>query len=322
VSNCGRFRRSRWAILWVLTTLLSQPPIASAQDRIVAIKSLEAEPYNVAFEGFRQALGKTGRDVAIQEHVLGERETARDRILAQIRERRPALVLTVGSTATAFARGHVKDVPVVFCMVLNPVASGFVPTMASSGSNLTGASLDIPPRLQFEALRAVVPSIRKVGVLYNPRDTGDVVEAGEKAARQLGLEVVAVPVGSSERLQEGVSSLDNRIDALWAVADSTVFSSDRSTEFLLRKTIEKKIPFMGLSPAFVKAGALLALGADYRDIGLQCGEAAAQVLGGLPPSAIPIAAPRKLTMYVNSTVAKAIGVSIPPKVLEGAVVLK
>jgi putative tryptophan/tyrosine transport system substrate-binding protein len=315
-------RCRRRLILWAVIVVLFQAEIVSAQDLIITVKSLEAEPYNVAYGGVREALARTGREVAIQEYVLGEGRGARERILSQIRDRRPTLILTLGSTATAFARGHVPDVPVVFCMVLNPVAGGLIPSMQSSGANLTGVSLDIPPRLQFEAFKSVVPSIRRVGVLYNPRDTGEVVQSAERAAREMGLELVLVPVTSAEKLQDGARALDAKIDALWAVADSTVFSSERSTEFLLRKTIEQKLPFMGLSPAFVKAGALLALGVDYKDVGLQCGEVATQVLGGQAPSSIPIAVPRKVTLYLNATVAKAIGVSIPRDVMERAVILK
>jgi putative ABC transport system substrate-binding protein len=276
----------------------------------------------VAFEGFRETLPRIVRDTVVQELVLGDRNEARERVVAQIRSRRPAAILTFGSTATAFVRGQIPDIPVVFCMVLNPVASGFVPSLRASGGNLTGASLDIPARVQLENLRAVVPSITRVGVLYDPKDTGEVVMAADRAARDLGLQLVAAPVGSSDKLREGLASLDGRIDALWAVADRTVFATDRATELLLKNAIEKKIPFMGLSPSFVKAGALLALGVDYRDIGAQCAEVTAQVLDGQSPSNIPITAPRKTTLYVNATVAKAIGVSIPPRILNGAVVLK
>ena len=313
-----------WALLvrplapWILAALLLQAPTALAKDLIVAVKSLEAEPYTVAFQGFQEALAR--QDVAIQEYSLKDGDN--ERILSQIRDRRPALILTLGSTATGVVRSQIKDIPVIFCMVLNPVASGFVQSMRASGNNLTGASLDIPARLQFEAFKAVVPSIKRVGVLYNPRETGEVVESAAKVARELGLELIAIPVSSGERLQDVVVNLDRKIDALWTVADSTIFSSDRATEFLLRKTIEQKIPFMGLSPAFVKAGALLALAVDYKDVGVQCGEVATQILARQAPSSVSIAVPRKTTLYLNLTVARAIGVSIPPRVMEGAVTLR
>jgi putative ABC transport system substrate-binding protein len=317
VSKGCPVRSLRWATLVVA---LVSPQAVPAQDLIVAVKSLEADPHTVAFQGFREGLARRGHEVRIKEYLL---DGGKDRIVSEIRDRKPSLILTLGSSATALIHGQVKDVPVVFCMVLNPVASGFVQSMKSSGSNVTGASLDIPTRVQFEALLAVVPSTKKVGVLYNPRETREVVEPAAKVAREVGLELVAIPVSSAEKLQETLDTLDRRkADALWSVADSTVFSSNRSVEFLLRRTLESRIPFMGLSPAFVKAGALLALSVDYKDVGLQCGEVAAQVLVGQLPASLPIAVPRKVTLYVNLTVAKAIGVTVPSTALEGAVVLR
>lgn len=314
-------RRVLSALGLIVTALFFGAGRVAAKDLIVAVKSAEAEPYTMAFQGFQEALFRKGHQPAFKEYVLKAGE--RDRLLSEIKDQRYSLILTFGSTATGLIRGQVKNVPVVFCMVLNPVASGFVQSLQSSENNLTGASLDIPVRLQFEALKAVLPSIRKVGVLYNPRETGEVVEPAVKIAREMGLELVTAAVSAVERLPETLDTLAKRkIDALWSVADSTVFSSDRSVELLLRWSLEQKVPFMGLSPAFVKAGALLALSVDYKDVGMQCGEQAVQVLAGQRPAAVSITVPRKVTLYLNLNAAKAIGVTIPPQTMEGAVVLK
>lgn len=237
-----------------------------------------------------------------------------------LKAQRPALIVTVGSAATSLVQAHVQDIPVVFCMVLNPVASGFVQSRQASGNNLTVASLDIPARLQFETLKALLPHVKKVGVLYNPRETAAIVEPAMQAAAALGLGLIAMPVTAAEQIPTTMSELERQIDALWSVADSTVFESDRSVEFLLRRTLQSRIPFMGLSPAFVKAGALIALSADYRDVGRQCGEEAAQVLAGRAPASLPITTPRKVTPYVNLNVARAIGVEIPTSSMVEAVI--
>jgi len=293
-----------------------------ARAPILVVKGLQAEPYELALEGFKEIIGER-YGATFREYVLKEGDPEKETILLLVRSLGPSLILTLGSTATALIHKHVKDLPVVFCMVLNPVASGFVRSMESSGNNLTGASLDVPARIQFETLKAVVPSLKRVGVLYNPRETGEVIGSASKEAEDVGVELIAIPVSSPERLQEALETLQRRrIDALWSVADGTVFSSDRSIEFLLRRTLEYRIPFMGLSSAFVKAGALLALSVDYKDVGVQCGELAVQVLAGRPPPSLPITVPRMVTLYLNLNVAKAIGVKIPSRTMEGAVVFR
>ena len=311
-----------WLLAWAAVLGLLIPQRIAAAEVIVAVKSVEAGPFTEAFQGFKEALAKSGYQVTISEYTVKEGGREEAKILSDIKQRRPALILTLGSAATTWIHRQVQDVPVVFCMVLNPVASGLVQSLQSSGNNLTGASLDIPVRRQFETLKAVVPSIKKVGVLYNPQETGEVVSSAAQVAAEMGLELIAMPVSAAEKLQETLDHHKKKLDALWSVADSTVFSSDRSIEFLLRKTLGYRLPFMGLSPGFVKAGALLALSVDHKDVGTQCGEQAAQVLAGRPPASLPITAPRKVTLYLNLNVAKAIGVAIPPSTMEGAVVLR
>ena len=311
-----------WLWSWVAVLILLPLHGVLATEMIIAVKSVEAEPFAEAFRGFKEALAKYGSQVAINEYTMQEGAQEEAKILSDIKQQRPTLVLTLGSAATAVIRKQVREVPVVFCMVLNPVASGLVHSLQSSGNNLTGASLDIPVRLQFDTLKAVVPSVKRVGVLYNPQETGEVVSTAAQVAAERGLELVMLPIRSADKLQEVLDTHKKKLDALWAVADSTVFASDRAIEFLLRKTLEYRLPFMGLSPGFVKAGALFALSVDYTDVGTQCGEQAVHILAGRTPRSLPITTPRKVTLYLNLNVAKAIGVAIPARTMEGAVVLR
>ncbi len=307
-----------WVVIWCMLC----PQILLAQHSVVAVKSLEAKPYADAFQAFKETLAAKGFKPVLREYTYSEGQGDGTKILADIQNHRPALIVTLGSAATTLLHSRVQDIPIVFCMVLNPVASGFVQAMQSSGNNLTGASLDIPPKLQFETLKAVIPYVKRVGVLYNPRETGKVVDPAARAAAELGLDLIAAPVDAAENLQQALESLQKRIDALWSVADSTVFASDRSIEYLLRQTLQYKMPFMGLSPAFVKAGALLALSVDYPDVGVQCGEQAAIVLSGRAPTSLPVTIPRRVTLYLNLNVARAIGVEFPASTMAEAVILR
>jgi putative ABC transport system substrate-binding protein len=311
-------RAITWAMIWCALT----PQTLLAQESVMVVKSLEAQPYEEAFQGFKEVLAGRGLQPLLREYADNDGQGGGSKILTVLQTHRPALIVTLGSAATSLLQQQVRDIPIVFCMVLNPVASGFVRSMHNPGSNVTGASLDIPTRLQFEMLKAVVPSVKTLGVFYNPRETGEVVEPAVQTAAELGLELIAIPITSNDELPAAVASLHKRIDALWSVADSTVFASDRSIEFLLRQTLQYKVPFMGLSPAFVKAGALLALSVNYHDVGRQCGEQAALVLGGRTPASLPVTTPRQVTLYLNMNVARAIGVDIPPHTTSQAVILR
>lgn len=301
--------------------LLSSAPSALARDYIIVLKSREAEPYDIALKSLRRTLRDKGADAQIEEILLPEEGQARDDRLAEIRKKNPQLFVTLGSAATAQLSKVVKETPVVFCMALNPLASGFIRSMNSSGNNLTGASLDIPAQVQFEALRSIVPTARKLGVVYNPQETEVVVSQAKKAAKEIGLDLIGAPVASGEKVPEALRSLEKSVDALWSVADGTAFSAGSMENFFLH-TLRNKIPFMGLSPAFVKAGALMALSVDYQKVGAQCGGLASKVLAGEFPWTLPITIPQKVTLHVNLKTAETIGLKIPANRLKGAIVIR
>ncbi len=302
--------------------LLSNAPINLAADFVVIVKSREVEPYDIALKSFRRTLKEKSSDPIIGEYLLPEGGKEKNDLLADIRRKDPRLIVTLGSAATSYISKAIKDIPVTFCMVLNPMASGFIQSMSASGNNLTGASLDIPVQTQFEALRSIVPAAKKVGVIYNPQETETVIQQARRTAKEMGLELVATAINSEDKVPEALRTLDkSSVDALWSVADSTIFSSG-SLEFILLHTLRNKIPFMGLSPAFVKAGALLALDADYQEVGAQCGGQAIKILTGDQPSSLPVTTPQRVTLYVNLKTAENIGLKIPAERLKGAVVLK
>lgn len=313
--------------------LFSGTAFAQLREFIAVIKTRDAEPYETALKSLRRTLKERGVETVLEEHLLPEDSqpplsrfepgyfSGRDERLAEIRKRSPQLIVTLGSAATERVAKAIKDTPVLFCMALNPLASGFIRSMNSSGNNLAGSSLDIPPQVQFEAMRSIVPQAKKIGVIYNPQETESVVQQARKAARDMGLELVAAPVASADKVPDALRALDKSVDILWSVADGTTFSS-ASMEFLFLHTLRSKLPFMGLSPAFVKAGALLALAVDYQEVGAQCGALAARILAGESPSSLPVTTPQKVILYVNLKTAETLGLKIPSDRLKGAVLLR
>jgi len=304
-----------------IVLLLAGTSYVHARELITVIKTREAEPYEIALTSLRRTLRDKGIDTQIEELFLAEDGQGKDHRLAELIKKNPQLVVTLGSAATERAAKVIKDTPVLFCMVLNPQASGLVRSMSGSGNNLTGAALDIAPQVQFEALRSLLPNAKKIGVIYNPQETETVVQQGRKAARDMGLELIAVPIASGDKVPDALRSLEKKVDALWSVADSTTFTP-ASMEFIFLHTLRNKLPFMGLSPAFVKAGALLALAADYQEVGVQCGALATRILSGESPSSLPVTTPQKAILHVNLKTAETLGLKIPPDRLKGAVVLR
>jgi putative ABC transport system substrate-binding protein len=131
------------------------------------------------------------------------------------------------------------------------------------------------------------------------------------------MELIPVQVYYAGQVPDALSGLRGRVDALWSVADSTVFNS-KSIRYVITYTLRNKIPFMGISSYFVKEGALISLSPDYYDVGRQTGEIAVKVLDGRAPSSIPAERPRKFVTSINLRTAWKIGIKVPQEFLANA----
>jgi len=284
-------------------------------DRISVMISESNDAHSTALASFLRGMIGRSEQTAIFTYDLEGQMEAGIRIAGEIQRSNPDLVLAIGTTAALAAKKELKGIPIVFFMVLNPVSSGLVESMSSPGDNITGASLDIPLETQFQYLKQVVPDLRSIGVIYNPEETGKVVQEAIKVAKGMNLSLIAKAISSEREVPDALRNLLGKVDALWSVADGTVFGP-QSTQYILLNTIKTGTPFVGLSPSFVKAGALMALSCDYADIGKQAAEIANRVLNDENPGDIPVAVPRKVSLCINLKIADRIGLRVPGDVIK------
>lgn len=295
----------------------THPAFSEGPALIAVVFSRDIGPYRSALDGFESELKKQKRPYRLVDFNVESYSHDPDSLIARIRSKRPALVLTLGSSATEFVSNQMSDVPIVFSMVL--------PTPGPEGpdrpwvarTNITGATMEIPLSIQFRKIREVLPEARRVGVLFDPTVSGALVEEAIAAARLAGLVLVPMEVRSESDIVSRMEEVEGKVDVLWSIADSTVFSPQGLRHILL-STLRNRIPFVGLSPAFVKAGALLALSCDYEDIGRQSGEMAVRILDGEAPSHIPSAAPRDVSYSVNMNTARQLRVAITDEIRHAA----
>jgi len=260
-------------------------------------------------KGIRGTISKHYNSTIYYEHLLTSNLDEIEKQISKIKENDPTLLLTVGSFATEIISDRIKNKPIIFSAVLNPETSGFVQSLQHPGGNITGASLDIPPNIQFKYFKRVIKDIKKIGVLYT-EETANLIPPAKALAQQAGLELQAIKIGSPKDLPEALESLTSKVDGLWSVADPNIYSP-RSTRFILLNTLRNGKPFMGFSKNLVESGALFALDFDYKDIGRQAGKIAIGVLAGKPPASIPVAVPGIIWFHYNEKTAKHINIKIP-----------
>ena len=300
------------ALIFGITLILAQSPSGAVQISIMV--SQRSDAHNAALTGFLRAIEKSQQIETIIYNLGGNMEMGIE-AAKLIKKMKPNLVLAVGTTAALAAKKELMDIPIVFCMVLNPVSSGLVKYMRSPGGSITGASLDIPLETQYKYIKMLIPDAKSIGVIYNPEETGILVEEAVRVAKAGNISLIAKAISSEREVPDALKSMLNKVDILWSVADGTVFGP-QSTRYILLTTLRARVPFMGLSPAFLKAGALMALSCDYTDIGKQAAEIAMRILDGENPGDIPIAVPRKISLYINLRTAEHIGLNVPKNAIK------
>jgi putative ABC transport system substrate-binding protein len=305
-------RRFLGILLSILLVPLPQGSSASTRARhVTLVKSRVLAPYNQAVGGLRKVLLAWDPDLRIDEVLFPEMESGEKPFLEKLRKSQPDLIITIGTQATRSVSREITRIPIVFSLVL---VSGESEALAKQRPpNVSGAAMDVPIAEQFARMKEVIPGLKRVGVIYNPKVTGETIQEARQAADTTGLSLVEVPVSAESEVIREVGGLKGRVDALWSVADSTVFTP-RSVDSILLLTLRDGIPFVGLSPSFVRAGALLSFSCDYADVGAQSGEIAVEILKGRSPGELPVVYPRHVSLFLNLNTARAIHLEVSEKI--------
>lgn len=309
--NSGRQQGSKLAAALAVSVLCLLGPLGTASAQgIVIFKTKDIGPYNQAIEGFQ---GECKTKVTVLD--MGGDDQTGLKMVEQIRAAKPDAILAIGTKAAKISKEKFPDVPVIFCMVLNPDKNGVL------GPNTTGVLLQIPYARQFLTIKTIMPSVTTVGVLFDPSKTEDNVKLAAQEAQQLGVTVVPVEVDSEKAVPNGLRDLMTKnIGLLWLTADSTVLNKD-TFAYIVTATLEKNIPVMAYQSSFVKNGAFVALAPSYTGIGRQAGKMANKLIAGTKVSDIPVEPPEEDNLALNLKVAGQIGIKVPPSVVDIAEVV-
>lgn len=277
------------------------PAEAAGTDTIAVLLSTEAPPFDEVLEGFRDYLRQKNSPVDIV--IPNDGQSIED--MGNIE-----LIFALGSEALIQARAQNPDIPIVAGMILKKEDIVNIP-------HTTGVFLEHPAETQLKWMRHILPGARRIGVVYSRTENLEYIKNAQGILEQMGLQLFAQEVSSPRELPAALENLANTADALWGVSDQIVLTPQTARPILLF-SFRNRIPFIGLSHAWTRAGALYSLDRDYHDLGRQCGELAARILQGEQAGKIPPAAPRKLTYSLNLKTAQRMKLEISPSVLQGA----
>lgn len=188
--------------------------------------------------------------------------------------------------------------PIVFSSITDPKEAGLVQDYQKPEKNLTGVSNFIPVMPQLEFFKQIVPSLKRLGIVYNLGEANSVSlnKRIEAEADKIGLTVALAPVTLSIEVSSAAQSLVGKVDAILVTNDNTALSAFDS---ILRVANEAKLPVFVSDTDLVKNGAVGALGPNQYEIGRQTGEMVAKILRKEPVNQLPVEFPKKIEMYIN-----------------------
>jgi len=233
---------------------------------------------------------------------------------AELAQLKVDLIVASGAQAVAAARQSTKTIPVVMATGgTNPVASGFVSSLARPGGNTTGVSnmaSDFSGKL-IELLAAVRPGLSSVAVLVNPANAGlrADLKSIQAAAAESGIKAIAFEAGSAPDIERAFAAMTKEKAQALIVAVDGLFIHQRAQ--IAELAIQHRLPAVSGNREFAEAGGLMSYGLNFQDGFRRSASFVDKILKGAKPGELPVEQPTKFEFLVNRKTAGLLKVSVP-----------
>jgi putative tryptophan/tyrosine transport system substrate-binding protein len=269
------------------------------------------------FAAFREALAKLGWSKGNNLRVelrWGAADPDRIRTLAkELVDLQPDAIFDQTTPVTGALARETQTIPIVFVYVADPIGSGFAPSLARPGGNITGFSYLEPTTggKWVGLLKEIAPRTTHVALLFNPATApiAYMPSTIQAAASSFAVAATTAPVHAREEI-EGVIAAQARDPGGGLVVMPDLFN-DANRELIIALTRRFGIPAIYPRPVFAESGGLIAYGADLTEQFRQAAGYIDRVLKGTNPGDLPIQQPTKFELVINVKTAKALGLSIP-----------
>ncbi len=230
------------------------------------------------------------------------------------------LIVTAGQNAAVAAKRTTSTLPVVMVTGSDPVALGLVTSLRQPGGNVTGMT-SINSELaakRLDLVKTIAPRASRIAMLWDERDAASRlgVQETEAAAKAAGLVIQSVPVGSGSGLEAVFAGVARGgAGALISSSTASLFSSRKRFAEL---AVKHRLPTVVGAREYAEAGGLASYGTDYPDLFRHAATFVDKILKGARPGDLPMEQPTKFELVINLKTAKALGLTIPPALLQRA----
>lgn len=313
-------------ILTALALSLSLSSLSAAkakkakQVKIGIAKIVQHVALDDVERGVMDAVKAAGIDAKYDlQNANGDVNTA-NQIAAQFRDERVDIAVGIATPIAIALANTMKDTPIVFGTVTDPLGAGLVKTLEHGERNITGMSDELPSVEHIKLFKKIT-GIKTLGYIYTSNEDNSIsgLELVKKGCREAGLELVTQSISTSAEVRQAAEAIVNRVDGIYLTTDNTVFSALPSLVSVFNKA--KKPIFSGDVTGAKNGGCFMASGFNYYKAGYATGEIVVQILNGKKPSEIPVrfmTRPSDSDLLFDLDVAKACGITIPEEYLKQA----
>ena len=324
--SCPADQNRKWAgVLAIVVPLVACVEIAGAQLSSEAIRigllSAGVARLSPTVQAFRDGLKELGyvegRDVILeQRYAEAKLDRLRD-LAAELVHLKVRVIVTTSSQATHAAQQATRTIPIVMALGGDPVAAGFVASLARPGGNITGLtnlSQDLGGK-RVELLKETIPKLSQVAVLLDPTTVGlaPQLREAEAVARGLGLKLQTVEARAASDFERAFQAVKAAKAQALSVFPSSLLNNHAIATASL--AVKYKLPAIYAIRESVEAGGLMSYGPSYPEMGRRAATYVDKILKGTKPADIPVEQPMKFEFVINLNAGKQIGVTIPPNVL-------
>lgn len=271
---------------------------------------------NRIYDGVVDVLKSSGVEVQI-EHQSAQGVFQNAIAIAKKFKTDVDIIVAIATPSAQAAANEIKDKPVVFSAVTDPISAGLIPKFGKNPGNVVGISDMVPVETHVNLIKTIFPDAKNLAVLYNPGEANSVFIAQEtkKYGSQVGLNVIEITGTSANELVTALHANANRIDVAYLSTDNLVASSAE----ILGQVFEKLgIPVVAGDVDIARKTAVLGFGFDYYRAGVETGQIVLDIINGKSPSEIEsrIVSADALTFYINLDRAEKLKITIPKEFLE------
>jgi ABC-type uncharacterized transport system substrate-binding protein len=237
---------------------------------------------------------------------------------------KPDLIFVTSTPTLQVAVKKIKEIPVVFTVIADPVAAGAGKSFQEHLPNITGISTLGDYKRMPGMIKKILPQTKKIGTIFTPGETNSVVNMNElkKYAEAEGLELITMPVTSSNETADATRSLiAKKPDLVCQIVDNLTSVSVSS---IIKECQSQNMPMFGFVSDQAEKGAVLVLSRDYIQAGIDATRLAKKIIDGMNPGAIPFEFVSKTNILINPAAAARYGITIPEEIMsmENVIVIK